>query len=153
MLIATSLSQAMVKNDDAGNFRLVKRSTNIHCARDDVAAASDPGGWPMGAQADATHETSERRTGRVNGVVVLKERYQRRGMAAKFAIARCWSVTGWKCTNLRASTGGLRVDHLTPLIHGGARMDMENLAANVSAMPFCQDQSRYGTTTQRQGRS
>ena len=38
MLIATSLSQAMVKNDDAGNFRLVKRSTN-NTARDDVAAA------------------------------------------------------------------------------------------------------------------
>ena len=38
MLIATSLSQAMVKNDDQGNVRLVKRSTN-NCARDDVAAA------------------------------------------------------------------------------------------------------------------
>ena len=28
----------MVKNDDAGNCRLVKRGTN-NCARDDVAAA------------------------------------------------------------------------------------------------------------------
>ena len=37
-LIAASLSVAMVKNDDAGNVRLVKRGTN-NTARDDVAAA------------------------------------------------------------------------------------------------------------------
>ena len=37
-LLATSLSVAMVKNDDAGNVRLVKRGTN-NTARDDVAAA------------------------------------------------------------------------------------------------------------------
>ena len=33
-----SLSAALVKNDDAGNVRLVKRGTN-KTARDDVAAA------------------------------------------------------------------------------------------------------------------
>ena len=38
MLTATSLSRARVQNDDAGNFRLVKRGTN-NTARDDVAAA------------------------------------------------------------------------------------------------------------------
>ena len=37
-LIAASLSVAMVKNDDAGNTRLVKRGSN-NTARDDVAAA------------------------------------------------------------------------------------------------------------------
>ena len=37
-LLATSLSVAQVKNDDAGNVRLVKRGTN-NTARDDVAAA------------------------------------------------------------------------------------------------------------------
>ena len=37
-LIAASLSVAMVKNDDAGNVRLIKRGTN-NTARDDVAAA------------------------------------------------------------------------------------------------------------------
>ena len=37
-LIAASLSAAMVKNDDQGNTRLMKRSTN-NTARDDVAAA------------------------------------------------------------------------------------------------------------------
>lgn len=37
-LLAASLSAAMVKNDDAGNVRLVKRGTNNQ-ARDDVAAA------------------------------------------------------------------------------------------------------------------
>ena len=38
MLIATSLSRAQVKNDDAGNVRQVKHGTN-NTARDDVAAA------------------------------------------------------------------------------------------------------------------
>ena len=38
LLVAASLSQALVKNDDAGNTRLVKRGTN-NTARDDVAAA------------------------------------------------------------------------------------------------------------------
>ena len=38
LLLATSLSRAMVQNDDAGNTRLVKRGTN-NTARDDVAAA------------------------------------------------------------------------------------------------------------------
>ena len=38
LLIAASLMFAMVKNDDAGNCRLVKRGTN-NTARDDVAAA------------------------------------------------------------------------------------------------------------------
>ena len=38
MLIATSLSRAEVKNDDAGNVRMVKHGTN-NTARDDVAAA------------------------------------------------------------------------------------------------------------------
>ena len=37
-LMAASLSAAMVKNDDAGNVRLVKRGTD-NAARDDVAAA------------------------------------------------------------------------------------------------------------------
>ena len=37
-LLATSLSQAMVKSDDAGNTRLVKRGNN-NTSRDDVAAA------------------------------------------------------------------------------------------------------------------
>ena len=37
-LLATSLSVAQVKNDDAGNVRLTKRGTN-NTARDDVAAA------------------------------------------------------------------------------------------------------------------
>ena len=37
-LLAASLSVALVKNDDQGNTRLVKRSTN-NTARDDVAAA------------------------------------------------------------------------------------------------------------------
>lgn len=37
LLIAASLSVAMVKNDEQGSVRLVKRSTN-NCARDDVAA-------------------------------------------------------------------------------------------------------------------
>ena len=35
-LIATSLSQAMVKSDDDGNTRLVKKGTN-NASRDDVA--------------------------------------------------------------------------------------------------------------------
>ena len=38
LLVAASLSQALVKNDDAGNTRLVKRGTN-NTARDDVSAA------------------------------------------------------------------------------------------------------------------
>ena len=38
LLIAASLSAAEVKNDDAGNVRMVKRGTN-NTARDDVAAA------------------------------------------------------------------------------------------------------------------
>ena len=38
LLVAASLSAALVKNDDAGNTRLVKRGTN-NAARDDVAAA------------------------------------------------------------------------------------------------------------------
>ena len=38
LLVAASLSAALVKNDDAGNTRLVKRGTN-NTARDDVAAA------------------------------------------------------------------------------------------------------------------
>ena len=37
-LVAASLSAALVKNDDAGNVRLIKRGTN-NTARDDVAAA------------------------------------------------------------------------------------------------------------------
>lgn len=38
LLMAASLSVAMVKEDDAGSVRMVKRSSN-NCARDDVAAA------------------------------------------------------------------------------------------------------------------
>ena len=38
LLVAASLAVAMVKNDDQGSVRLVKRGTN-NCARDDVAAA------------------------------------------------------------------------------------------------------------------
>ena len=38
LLIAASLSAAMVQNDDAGNVRMVKRGSNNQ-ARDDVAAA------------------------------------------------------------------------------------------------------------------
>ena len=38
LLVAASLSAAMVKNDDQGSVRLVKRGTN-NAARDDVAAA------------------------------------------------------------------------------------------------------------------
>ena len=38
LLIAASLSVAMVKNDDAGNTRLVKRGSN-NTSRDDVASA------------------------------------------------------------------------------------------------------------------
>ena len=38
LLVTASLSAAMVKNDDQGNTRLVKKSTN-NTARDDVAAA------------------------------------------------------------------------------------------------------------------
>ena len=38
LLVAASLSQAVVKTDDAGNTRLVKRGTN-NTARDDVGAA------------------------------------------------------------------------------------------------------------------
>ena len=37
-ILAASLAVAMVKNDDAGSVRLVKRDSN-NCARDDVAAA------------------------------------------------------------------------------------------------------------------
>ena len=37
-LLAASLSEAMVQNDDQGNVRLVKRSQHNR-ARDDVAAA------------------------------------------------------------------------------------------------------------------
>ena len=37
MLVAASLSAALVKNDDQGSMRLVKRGTN-NTARDDVAA-------------------------------------------------------------------------------------------------------------------
>ncbi len=37
-LLAASLSVSMVKNDDAGNVRLVKGNTN-NTARDDVSAA------------------------------------------------------------------------------------------------------------------
>ena len=37
-LIATSLAQALVKSDDAGNTRLVKKGTN-NTSRDDVAQA------------------------------------------------------------------------------------------------------------------
>ena len=39
LLLAASLAAAEVKNDDAGNVRLVKRGTN-NTARDDVAAAA-----------------------------------------------------------------------------------------------------------------
>ena len=38
LVLAASLSAAMVKNDDQGSTRMVKRSTN-NTARDDVAAA------------------------------------------------------------------------------------------------------------------
>ncbi len=38
LLVAASLSAAMVKNDDQGSVRLVKRGTN-NTARDDVAHA------------------------------------------------------------------------------------------------------------------
>ena len=38
-LLAASLAAAMVKNDDQGSFRLVKRDTSNNSARDDVAAA------------------------------------------------------------------------------------------------------------------
>ena len=38
VLLAASLSAAMVKNDDAGNVRMVKAGTN-NTGRDDVAAA------------------------------------------------------------------------------------------------------------------
>ena len=37
-LIAASLSVTMVKNDDAGNVRMIKKGTN-NCGRDDVSAA------------------------------------------------------------------------------------------------------------------
>ena len=37
LLVSASLSAALVKNDDQGSFRLVKRSNNV--GRDDVAAA------------------------------------------------------------------------------------------------------------------
>ncbi len=39
LLMAASLSAAMVKNDDAGSVRLVKRDASNNSARDDVAAA------------------------------------------------------------------------------------------------------------------
>ena len=38
LLLTASLAAAMVRNDDAGNVRLVKRDVN-NCSRDDVAAA------------------------------------------------------------------------------------------------------------------
>ena len=43
-LLATSLSQAMVKSDDAGNTRLVKKGNN-NTSRDDVAQALLS--WPL----------------------------------------------------------------------------------------------------------
>ena len=38
-LIEASLSQARVKNDDQGSFRMVKRDPKNNTGRDDVAAA------------------------------------------------------------------------------------------------------------------
>ena len=49
-LIGASLAVARVKSDDAGSMRLVKRGTNNQ-SRDDVAAASDVGGWGIRAGA------------------------------------------------------------------------------------------------------
>lgn len=62
-LVAASLSVAMVKNDDQGSVRLVKRGTN-NTARDDVAAALT---LVAGAYARAT--SAPRRRLRYTGMV------------------------------------------------------------------------------------
>ena len=51
-LLAASLSEAMVKNDDQGNVRLSKNGSN-NTARDDVAAALllAAGAWMRSRQA------------------------------------------------------------------------------------------------------
>ena len=85
----------------------------------------------MGAQANHA-ETSERRTGRV------KSWYSRNGInAGEWAKVRrkVLERDGWKCTAC-GKHGRLEIDHLTPLIHGGGKMDMENLAAKCRPCHF-----------------
>ena len=59
-LLAASLAVAMVKNDDAGSVRLVKRDTN-NTARDDVAAALTLAAGAFVRSVERTPDTGQRR--------------------------------------------------------------------------------------------
>ena len=59
-LLAASLAVAMVKNDDAGSVRLIKRDTN-NTARDDVAAALTLAAGAYARSAERTPEVGQRR--------------------------------------------------------------------------------------------
>ena len=59
-LLAASLAVAMVKNDDAGSVRLIKRDTN-NTARDDVAAALTLAAGAFVRSVERTPDTGQRR--------------------------------------------------------------------------------------------
>ena len=44
-------------------------------------------------------------------------------------------LAGWRCQTC-GKAGRMEVDHLTPLVHGGGKLDMENLAATCRPCHF-----------------
>ena len=115
LLVAVSLSAAMVKNDDQGSVRMVDAGHN-NTARDDVAgrvlsrgrgirpATFGPGGRAAGADLSAHHQRPEWQ--RIRRLVLARD--------------------SWRCTAC-GRPGGLEAHHIQPVEKGGTDA-LDNLA-------------------------
>ena len=120
-LLKASLSVCMVKHDDAGNTRLVKKGVN-NTSRDDVAAASSAG-WrcllsgqrgAAGQRAPIRHHMSRHHL-RLNKRLWARARWT--------ALER----DNWRCCHCGKISGQLEVDHVRRLEAGGDLYDLSNL--------------------------
>ena len=119
-LLATSLSQAMVKSDDAGNTRLVKKGNN-NTSRDDVAQGPRVSCWSAGPKAEDCHcaKPGARRVSWHKGEQPSRRQWGKVRL-------KVLDLSGWKCAKCGKS-GRLEVDHIKPLEEGGALYDESNL--------------------------
>ena len=131
-LLAASLSVAMVKSDDGGNVRMVKRGTN-NSSRDDVAAAFVLGAGvyhEITVPAQACWRLSWDR------MSVARRPHpattnQRRWRAIRLRVLR---RDGYRCVKCHKA-GRLEVDHIvTPIQFGGSWWDTEGLQCLMSCI-------------------
>ena len=111
-LLETSLAQAMVKSDDAGNTRLVKKGSNNQ-SRDDVAAALGAGRWCAGPKA-RKYRCAQFGVSRVSwrrGPKVNRKQWRK----VRLVIL---DRDGWRCQKC-GKAGRMEVDHIKPLDEAG----------------------------------